>query len=172
MVHSRERLHETFSGHLHSIVVPRSWGPGVSGPDSCRTSTLGRELRPGKPSSGDPSTAVNSEHESYITVDVINAIRYYGSVIRSFKDSETEKVFNRERSRRLPQSVHRPALKKLLILDAAGSLADLRIPPGNRLEKLSGDRKGQHSIRINDQWRICFRWRSGDALDVEIVDYH
>jgi proteic killer suppression protein len=93
-------------------------------------------------------------------------------VIRSFKDPEAERIFNRERSRKLPQDIHRSALKKLLVLDAADALADLRIPPRNRLEKLSGDRKGQHSIRINDQWRICFRWRNGDALDVEIADYH
>jgi len=63
-------------------------------------------------------------------------------------------------------------LRKLLVLDAAGRLADLRVPPANRLEKLSGDRRGQHSIRINDQWRICFRWRDGHAYDVEVVDYH
>jgi proteic killer suppression protein len=93
-------------------------------------------------------------------------------VIRSFKDPEAERIFKRERSKKLPQNIHRSALKKLLVLDAADALADLRIPPGNRLEKLSGDRKGQHSIRINDQWRICFRWRNGDALDVEIADSH
>ena len=93
-------------------------------------------------------------------------------MIRSFKDPEAERIFNRERSRKLPQDIHRSALKKLLVLDAADALADLRIPPRNRLENLSGDRKGQHSIRINDQWRICFRWRNGDALDVEIADYH
>jgi proteic killer suppression protein len=93
-------------------------------------------------------------------------------VIRSFKDPEAERIFKRERSRKLPQNIHRAALKKLLVLDAADALADLRVPPGNRLEKLSGDRKGQHSIRINDQWRICFHWKNGDALDVEIADYH
>ena len=93
-------------------------------------------------------------------------------MIRSFKDPEAERIFKCERSRKLPQNIHRPALKKLLVLDAADALADLRVPPGNRLEKLSGDRKGQHSIRINDQWRICFRWKSGDALDVEIADNH
>jgi proteic killer suppression protein len=93
-------------------------------------------------------------------------------VIRSFKDPEAERIFKRERSRKLPQNIYRSALKKLLVLDAADALADLRVPPGNRLEKLSGDRKGQHSIRINDQWRICFHWRNGDALDVEIADYH
>jgi proteic killer suppression protein len=93
-------------------------------------------------------------------------------VIRSFKDPEAERIFKRERSRKLPQNIHRAALKKLLVLDAADALADLRVPPGNRLEKLSGDRKGLHSIRINDQWRICFHWKNGDALDVEIADYH
>jgi len=72
----------------------------------------------------------------------------------------------------LPASLQRVALRKLVILDAADSLADLRVPPGNRLEPLKGDRAGQHSIRINDQWRICFVWRATDAFDVEIVDYH
>jgi toxin HigB-1 len=85
---------------------------------------------------------------------------------------ETDKVFRRERTRKLAPDVQRVAQRKLAVLDAAESLGDLRAPPGNRLEKLSGDREGQHSIRINDQWRICFRWRDGDALDVEIADYH
>jgi proteic killer suppression protein len=93
-------------------------------------------------------------------------------MIRSFRGRETEKVFRRERTRKLAPDVQRVAQRKLAILDAAESLRDLRVPPGNRLEKLSGDREGQHSIRINDQWRICFRWRDGDALDVEIADYH
>jgi proteic killer suppression protein len=93
-------------------------------------------------------------------------------MIRGFKDPEAERIFSRGRSRKVPQSIHRTALKKLLLLDAADSLHDLKVPPGNRLEKLSGDRKGQHSIRINDQWRICFHWKNGDALNVEIVDYH
>jgi len=81
-------------------------------------------------------------------------------------------VFTRQGARRWSLQVQRAALKKLLILDAAEELVDLRVPPGNRLEKLHGDRKGQHSIRVNDQWRICFQWRAGDAYEVEIVDYH
>jgi proteic killer suppression protein len=93
-------------------------------------------------------------------------------MIRSFRDRETEKVFQREPRTRYSRAVQRAALRKLLVLDAADSLNDLRVPPGNRLEKLAGDRSGQHSIRVNDQWRICFRWRDGDAYDVEIVDYH
>lgn len=93
-------------------------------------------------------------------------------MIRSFRDRETAKVFRRERTRKLGPDVQRMAQRKLAVLDAAESLGDLRVPPGNRLEKLSGDRVGQHSIRINDQWRICFRWRDGDAVDVEIADYH
>jgi proteic killer suppression protein len=93
-------------------------------------------------------------------------------VIRSFRDSDTEALFQRRRTRRLPASLQRVALRKLVILDAADSLSDLRVPPGNRLEPLKGDRAGQHSIRINDQWRICFVWRATDAFDVEIVDYH
>ncbi|MDY6839740.1 MAG: type II toxin-antitoxin system RelE/ParE family toxin [Thermodesulfobacteriota bacterium] len=90
-------------------------------------------------------------------------------MIKSFRDKETERVFNRHFSSKLPQSIQRIARKKLVILDAAPGLNDLRIPPGNQLEALKRDRKGQHSIRINDQWRICFKWRAGDAYDVEIT---
>ena len=93
-------------------------------------------------------------------------------VIKSFRDRDTERLFHRERVRRLGADVQRIALRKLRMLDAAASLDDLRIPPVNRLEKLKGDRAGQHSIRINQQWRLCFGWRAGDAYDVEIVDYH
>ena len=78
----------------------------------------------------------------------------------------------RQRSPRFSLDIHRIALRKLLLLDAAESLEDLRNPPGNRLEKLTGNRQGQHSIRVNDQWRICFRWSEGDAYEVEITDYH
>jgi proteic killer suppression protein len=107
-----------------------------------------------------------------MTLDVNNERRYASQVSRSLRDRETEKVFERNRSKRLPADVQRRAHRKLLILDAAGALEDLRIPPGNRLERLAGDRAGQYSIRINDQWRICFRWERGDAHDVEITDYH
>jgi len=94
------------------------------------------------------------------------------SVIRSFAGKDTESVWNRIRLRRWSNEVHRAAYRKLLILDAAETLEDLKVPPGNRLEKLSGERRGQYSIRINDQWRICFEWRNGDAYEVEITDYH
>jgi proteic killer suppression protein len=93
-------------------------------------------------------------------------------MIRNFASRETERLFGRQFSRKLPHDIQRRARVKLEILDAAERLDDLRIPTSNRLEKLSGDREGQHSIRINDQWRICFSWRDGDAYDVEIVDYH
>ena len=93
-------------------------------------------------------------------------------MIRSFLDRETEKVFHRELSRRFSVPVARAALRKLLMLDAADSLDDLRVARGNRLEKLAGLRAGQHSIRINRKWRICFVWRGSDAYEVEIVDYH
>jgi len=93
-------------------------------------------------------------------------------VIGSFRNKETEKVFLREKSRKLGSDVQKIAQRKLAMLDAARSLQDLRVPPGNRLERLSGDRRGHHSIRINDQWRICFHWRGGNAYDVEIADYH
>ena len=107
-----------------------------------------------------------------ITLDINNASRYYSSMIKSFKCRETEKVFRREHSRKLPPDIQRQGQKKLYLLDAAVSLDDLRIPPGNRLESLAGDRKGQHSIRLNEQWRICFQWKDNDAHNVEIADYH
>jgi proteic killer suppression protein len=108
-----------------------------------------------------------------LTLDNIIVLRYYlVTMIKSFEDRETERVFERRFSRRLPESIQRVAQRKLLILDAAETLQDLRVPPSNRLEKLSGDRQGQYSIRINDQWRICFVWHTGDAYSVEIVDYH
>ena len=82
------------------------------------------------------------------------------------------RIFNREYSPKLPSSIQRVALRKLLMLDAALTINDLRVPPANRLEQLKGNRRGQHSIHINDQWRICFLWHQGDAYDVKIVDYH
>jgi toxin HigB-1 len=94
-------------------------------------------------------------------------------MILSFQNKETEKIFNQEVSLDYPGDIQRTALRKLLLVDAATSINDLRSPPGNRLEKLSGDRAGQYSIRINDQWRICFVWTDeNNAIDVEIVDYH
>ena len=92
-------------------------------------------------------------------------------VIRSFADRETEKVYHREVSRKLPVDVQASALRKLRMLANARELRDLRSPPGNGLERLAGDRAGQHSVRINDQWRLCFVWSDGDAFDVAIVDY-
>ena len=92
-------------------------------------------------------------------------------MIRSFRDPATARLFDDEDVPRF-RAIERQARRKLLLLDGAGELNDLRTPPGNRLEALKGDRRGQHSIRINDQWRICFTWRDGGADDVEIVDYH
>ncbi len=94
------------------------------------------------------------------------------NVIRSFRDKDTERVWRRQRVRRLDEGTQRMALRKLLLLDAADVLNDLRVPPGNRLEKLKGDRSGLHSIRVNQQWRICFRWTEAGPEDIEIVDYH
>lgn len=93
-------------------------------------------------------------------------------MIKSIRDPEADKIFRRERSRRLPQGIQQTAYRKLRYLHNAKDLTDLRIPPSNRLEKLKGDRAGQYSIRINDQWRICFVWEGNDAHEVEIVDYH
>lgn len=93
-------------------------------------------------------------------------------MLESFRCGETERIFRREYSRRLPTDIQKSAFRKLRMLNRSSTIDDLRVPPGNRLEALSGNRKGQHSIRINDQWRICFVWRNGGAYDVEIVDYH
>jgi len=93
-------------------------------------------------------------------------------MIKSFNCKETEKIFNRKYSKKLPETIQQRALRKLRMLDAADNINDLRVPPGNRLEELSGSRKGQHSIRINNQWRICFEWKNNDAHNVEVVDYH
>ena len=93
-------------------------------------------------------------------------------MIRSFADREAKKLWDGLPSRKLPPAIQQVARRKLRMLNAAATIDDLRIPPANRLEALKGNRKGQHSIRINDQWRVCFHWRAGDAHDVEIVDYH
>lgn len=93
-------------------------------------------------------------------------------MIKSFSDKETDKIFNRELSRRFSSEIQLAARRKLEILNAAENLQDLRVPPSNHLEKLRGNRKGQHSIRINSQWRICFVWQGSDAFEVEIADYH
>ncbi len=107
-----------------------------------------------------------------VTLDVIHAERYYpGVTIKSFKCKETEALFHGKRVRRWV-NVERPALRKLEQLDWSLVLEDLRVPPGNQLESLSGNRKGQHSIRVNSQWRVCFVWTREGPQDVEIVDYH
>jgi len=93
-------------------------------------------------------------------------------VIKTFNCKETEKIFNREFSKKFPQDIQRVALRKLRMINRANILNDLKVPPANRLEALRGERKGQFSIRINDQWRICFTWNNGEVNNVEIVDYH
>jgi proteic killer suppression protein len=93
-------------------------------------------------------------------------------MIRDFKGKEAELIFNRTFSHRLPHDIQKVAFRKLRMLNRAVTLNDLRVPPANRLEALHGNRRGQYSIRINDQWRVCFEWRAGDAFHVEIVDYH
>jgi proteic killer suppression protein len=93
-------------------------------------------------------------------------------MIKSFSDPETERIFALQVSRKLPRDIQQIALRKLRMLNNALTLTDLRIPPANRLEKLTGERSGQHSIRINDQWRICFAWHEGHVYDVGVVDYH
>ena len=93
-------------------------------------------------------------------------------MIQSFACAETKKIFDGELARRFPPAIQRTARRKLLQLHAAVSVRDMAAPPGNRLEQLKGDRAGLYSVRVNDQWRICFRWQGSDAHDVEIVDYH
>jgi proteic killer suppression protein len=93
-------------------------------------------------------------------------------MIRTFRNRETEKIFKREYSKKLPSDIQQIALRKLRMLNRSINLNDLRIPPANRLEKLKGEREGQYSIRINDQWRICFEWYGNDSFKVEIIDYH
>jgi toxin HigB-1 len=93
-------------------------------------------------------------------------------MIRSFRDRDAERLAARQRVKKWSPELGKASLRKLRMLDAAEELSDLRVPPGNRLERLKGDRQGQHAIRINDQWRICFPWEAGNAYDVEIVDYH
>jgi len=105
-------------------------------------------------------------------VDINNGNHYYTQMIKSFKCKETEKIANYQFSKKLPQSIQRTALKKLILIKRSKNLNDLRVPPSNHLEALSGNRKGQYSLRINDQWRICFAWKDGDAYNVEIEDYH
>ena len=115
---------------------------------------------------------INHNGQLYvIPLDGIPFAEQYKHMIRSFADKDTERLFHDEAVRRF-QAFERQARRKLLLIDAATGLDDLRVPPGNRLEALSGDRDGQYSIRINRQWRICFRWDDGNADDVEIVDYH
>lgn len=93
-------------------------------------------------------------------------------MIKSFRCKETEKLFHREVTKKWPPKLKKLGRRKLLIIDAATEIVDLKTPPGNELEKLKGNRVGQHSIRINKQWRICFNWKNGNAYNVEIVDYH
>lgn len=110
--------------------------------------------------------------EKQITACVINEKCYCLFMIKSFQCKETKKIFGRKFSKKLSTNTQANARQKLVILDSATSINDLRIPPGNMLEELKDDRKGQHSIRINKQWRICFVWENGDSYDVEITDYH
>jgi len=105
-------------------------------------------------------------------LDNHNALRYHINMIKFFKCKETQKIFNRDYSRKFPHSIQRIAMRKLWIINAVVNLKDLRIPPSNCLEKLTGKRKGKYSIRINKQWRICFEWHQQDAYQVEIIDYH
>ena len=107
-----------------------------------------------------------------MSVDNRPTIIYYQGVIRSFACRQTETLFRHQRPKRFGAEILRVALRKLVMLDSAASLEDMRVPPGNRLEALKGDRKGRHSIRVNDQWRVCFIWRDENAYEVEIVDYH
>ena len=105
-------------------------------------------------------------------LDIYTQGSYNTAMIRSFADRETEKVYNQIFSKKLPESIQKVALRKLIMIDNAANLGDLRVPPNNRLEALSGDREGQYSIRINEQYRVCFECVNNEFFNVEIVDYH
>ncbi len=107
-----------------------------------------------------------------MSLDCLQEMHIFQCVIKSFRDKETEKIWDNTYSRKLPHNIQSIALRKLRLIDAAVSIDFLRVPPGNRLEALKGNRKGQHSIRINQQWRICFQWIEGHSEKVEITDYH
>ena len=106
------------------------------------------------------------------SIDACHVTRYISGVIKSFADRQTEELFRTAKARKEPADVARRALRKLEAVDAALQVSDLKVPPGNRLHALKGDRAGQHAISVNDQWRICFRFADGDAYDVEFCDYH
>lgn len=112
------------------------------------------------------------QHKIVSSIDTSIFLRYYFSVIKTFRNDDTAALMTGTPVRRIPQDVRRRAKMRLLQINAAAELGDLRIPPSNRLEKLTGDRKDQYSIRVNRQWRICFNWENGDAYDVEFCDYH
>jgi len=116
--------------------------------------------------------ATSASPSPHLQLHFSNATRYYASVITSFATTNTERVWQRLHVRRFGPDLQRIANRKLLMLDAAESLVDLRAPPGNRLEALKGDRAGQHSLRVNDQFRICFTWTANGPSAVEITDYH
>jgi proteic killer suppression protein len=126
-----------------------------------------------QPLIGQAACADSPRNWAFYAVPAVAALQLWrASVFPSFKSPEAERIFRRVYVRKLPHDIQRTALRKLWMIDAAPDLISLRVPPGHRLEALAGNRARQHSIRINDQWRICFRWREGNAHDVEIVDYH
>ena len=132
----------------------------ITSPSQCPAATSKSE-RLSRP------TAPNQEH-----LTAINILFIVCPVIQTFADSETERFYTAGKSRRMPPEIRKRAAMRLLQLNAATQIEDLRLPPSNRLEQLHGDRAGQWSMRINDQWRVCFRFKNGDAFEVEIVDYH
>lgn len=117
-------------------------------------------------------TFKNNDKLALWVVDIWCDTLYNKVVIKTFKDDETQNIYRRRRSRRLPSDIQQVALRKLRMINNAISINDLRVPPANHLEKLSGNRAGQWSIRINDQWRVCFEWQGSDAYNVEVTDYH
>ncbi|MDP3184958.1 MAG: type II toxin-antitoxin system RelE/ParE family toxin [Anaerolineales bacterium] len=117
-------------------------------------------------------TFKNNDKLALWVVDIWCDTLYNKIVIKTFKDDETQNIYRRRRSRRLPSDIQQVALRKLRMINNAISINDLRVPPANHLEKLGGNRAGQWSIRINDQWRVCFEWQGSDAYNVEVTDYH
>jgi len=119
-----------------------------------------------------PSSIPEEKSTTTIKLTLITTSVIITVMIKSFSDKHTEDLFNREKVKKFPPSILKVAYRKLLLIDAAGKVDDLRVPPGNRLEKLSGNMSGKQSIRINNQWRIVFQWKEDNAYDVKIMDYH
>jgi proteic killer suppression protein len=160
-------------------LTPSDWSPSDWSPDvplSQAEDDSSKQIAPPTLDLNRREDFAEQQHGSrrigLVTLDVTNGARQSINMITSFACKHTETIFNDRQSPEFPSTIQITARRKLIQIHLAQKLSDLRIPPGNRLEALKGDRRGQHSVRVNDQWRICFRWTSSGVEDVEIVDYH